>query len=277
MIEENDVDRHLFLGPLTQIHNALHKLSMQFAMTSDALRLGKPFFYIARQEWQTSNPGNQSHFHILVKNDRDQKTNAMMITADERVIAQRFYDNDNLPEWGILYLYYYGFFRSIDIVDDLVDELLKKVVHHCSERCAREKDNGKGGKVTKCRVPFNPPSPNCFYQESEYSSMHVGAIAILARYGVDKTIIKGSYKYSASSQKSRLTPQIPEKTMCFKSNHNVLACDNKGYEHSYLLSYSLKAEQLARFINHRIGQISEKNGQKHAREKFYSTSMYVEV
>lgn len=67
-------------------------------MTSDALKLGKPIYFIARQEWQTSNPGNQGHFHILVKNEKSQLANAQLITPDERVIASRIYDIDNMPE-----------------------------------------------------------------------------------------------------------------------------------------------------------------------------------
>lgn len=139
--------------------------------------------------------------------------------------------------------FWYQPLRSMEIVDDLVEELLKKIIHHCSERCEREKTDSKGITTKKCRVPYNPPTPSCFYEESQYSSMHIGAIAILNRYGVERSIIKGSYKYSASTQKGRVSPQDPQKNMCFKSNHNVLACDNKGYEHSYLLSYSLKGKQ----------------------------------
>lgn len=160
----------------------------------------------------------------------------------------------------------------MEIVDDLVDQLMKKMVHHCSERCEREGSGANGTKIKKCRVPYNRPSPSCYYEECKWSSMHVTAIEILSRYGVERTVIKGAYKYPASHQKARYTPQIPEKTWCFQSNQNILACDNKGNEHSYLMWYSLKGEQLAFLVNEKIAKITEKNGRKDVQDQFYSTS-----
>lgn len=74
----------------------MHTLSMDFSRRSNALNLGKFDWYIAKQEWQSNNPGNMSHFHSLVKNKRNQNENAQIVTADERVISCKLYENEDL-------------------------------------------------------------------------------------------------------------------------------------------------------------------------------------
>lgn len=102
--------------------------------------------------------------------------------------------------------------------------------------------------------------------------MHSDAFKILEKYGVEKTVMKGLYKYSSSCQKFRVTPQIPEKAYCFDSNQNVLACDNKENEHSYIIWYNLKSEQLATWSKGKIGEITEKNGRKSVIDTYYSST-----
>lgn len=157
-------------------------------------------------------------------------------------------------------------------LDEWFEEFLPKVCHHCGERCLREKEGEDGELRTVCRVPYNPPSPDCYYVENTYASMHCDAYRILKRYGVESTTIKGSFKYSASNQPVRITPQIPQKSWCFESNQNVMACDNKGNEHSYLIWYNLKGEQIPIWMRGQIGGVTEKNGRPVKQNQYFSSN-----
>lgn len=162
-------------------------------------------------------------------------------------------------------------------VERWVDQFLPIVVHSCSERCQRSYVlDGDDEVEYVCRVPYNPPSADTWFDVKTYSSMSYEAEQILRRYGTERTAYKGVYKYRASTSKFRMSPQIPLKTWAIESNCNVLACDNQGNEHSYLIKYIIKEDQLTVW-DHRSNKaapITEANGQSAARAKNYSKPRY---